>query len=215
MHQKIECTLFSKLIGEYKEAFELLQYCSLLNPDFISYKLLLEILDNENMNEKILQQKIEQLTKLSLILLIDKNEDEGVKIHRLVQEELVNYCKLNENDTSLIRIESVVEKTMDKLNGLFKKVSNDPKEQRNNEELYLNSLNIYEKHFDKLNKKNKNIFVALLNKIINYELEAEKNYKNINKKGLKLLEICERYYHNDDSNLAEAFNNIGESYSKL
>ena len=64
LHQKIECTLFSKLIGEYKEAFELLQFCSLLNPDFISYKLLVEILDNENMNEKILQQKIEQLTKL-------------------------------------------------------------------------------------------------------------------------------------------------------
>ena len=60
LHQKMECTLFSKLIGEDKEAFELLQYCSLLNPDFISHKLLLEILDNENLNEKILQQKIEQ-----------------------------------------------------------------------------------------------------------------------------------------------------------
>ena len=108
MHQKIECTLFSKLIEEDKEAFEFLQYCSLLNPDFISYKLLLKILDNENMNEKILQQKIEQLTKFSLILLIDKNKDEGVKIHRLVQEELINYCKLNENNPTLIRIESVI-----------------------------------------------------------------------------------------------------------
>ena len=148
--------------------------------------------------------------------MIQQHGVEGVKIHRLVQEELINYCKLSEMDETLIKMNLIIENATDKLSKLFQKVSRDPKELKNNEELYLNSLNIYEKYFDKfINEKNKNSFVTLLNKIINYELQTEKNYKNINKKSLKLLEICTKYYTNDDLNVAESLNNIGSSYAKL
>ena len=65
-------------------------------------------------------------------------------------------------DETLIKMNLIIEYATDKLSKLFQKVSRDPKELKNNEEFYLNSLNIYEKYFDKfINEKNKNSFVTL------------------------------------------------------
>lgn len=82
-HNQVEYTLFLDLKTENIEAFEILQYCSALNPDFISFDLLLELAYDDEENERILQDKISLLNKLSLVSIIKKNDKNGVKIHRL------------------------------------------------------------------------------------------------------------------------------------
>ena len=215
-HDQVEYTLFLKTKINDNEAFELLQYCSILNPDFISFKFLLEFISKANNKEGCLQEMITTLTKLSLISFIKKNKQEGVKIHRLVQEELVEYGNLNKNDEEIKTIEFILKNVLEKLEHLFAIIRNDPKEIKENEEFYLHSLNIYEKFYknNKIEIKNE-LEIKIFNKVINYEYRTNKIYKNLHEKCIKLEEICEKFYKSDHPDLAHSLNNLGLSYDKL
>jgi hypothetical protein len=72
-----------------KEQLNLLIYCSFFDPNFISLDLV----------NKLLDAKVESLESLSNDGLIDfEIEKRGIKLHKLVQNEVLNYYEKNSAD---------------------------------------------------------------------------------------------------------------------
>jgi tetratricopeptide (TPR) repeat protein len=164
------------------------------------------------------------LSKLSLISDKSKHKKSGIKIHRIIQEELMNFTE------DEVKYDTELEKNEDLLNGVisyieknFGYVDNDPKNLKANEELYNQTKSIANVITNKkLNSKitvNEKIF-ELLQKIWNYELRS----KRIAKHSVDYIEIIENKIierlneSNNSANpldLENSISNIGYTYNSL
>jgi hypothetical protein len=108
---RVEDVLFFNLKIDNPDAFVILQYCSLLNPDFIPISILSSLYDINYEKAKFitLEEIIEKLSKLSILNLINKNKINGVRIHRMVQEELKNYIENNKNDQDIEKLDKILD----------------------------------------------------------------------------------------------------------
>ena len=220
-NNRVEFMLLFEIRIQYPEAFLILQYCSFLNPDFIPLNILVELDKQSFSNELETQNKIKQLNKLSLVTTINKNKKFGVKIHRLVQEEVRYLTEKNEKDTNYTNNMEIFNQIVECLESLFEKANNDPSSWKQNEDYYLQALTLMQNLnddtvMDKLkNDLVKNKMIELINKISYYEYYAKFDMEKSLQLDLKAFELRKRMFPNNHSQISESYYNIGVSCGKL
>lgn len=72
-----------------KSLSRLMQYSSYLDPDFISIRILSNLL---SVDKQTLQSYVEELESMSLIKFVKKDNNEmGIKVHRLIQQDIITF----------------------------------------------------------------------------------------------------------------------------
>jgi tetratricopeptide (TPR) repeat protein len=226
-NNKVEDVLFFNIKIDSPEAFMILQYCSLLNPDFIPISILSSLYDinYEKTKNLILEQIIEKLTKLSILNLINKNKISGVKIHRLVQEELKNYLENNKNDQDIDKLDKIYLDLIKSLDVLLEEVDEDPKKLKNNEEFYLQGLKLYNNGenctlFEQFyaDKESLALMARFIEKLWLYEYYSKAfTRKSYLDKILLVLKLRRTIFgkDNDHPDISKALGEVGNTYNSL
>ena len=224
-NNKVEDVLFFNIKIDSPEAFMILQYCSLLNPDFIPISILSSLYDinYEKTKNLILEQIIEKLTKLSILNLINKNKISGVKIHRLVQEELKNYLENNKNDQDIDKLDKIYLDLIKSLDVLLEEVDEDPKKLKNNEEFYLQGLKLYNNGenctlFEQFyaDKESLALMARFIEKLWLYEYYSKAFTRKSYLDKILLVLKLRRMAHGQDADhpdIAEALGEVGNTYN--
>ena len=221
-NNKVENVLFTFLKIENPESFLALQYCALLNPDYIPIKLIVELLKRNNNIQQVQQitEYISQLNRLSLIKKIYKNKKMGYKIHRLVQEQLLYYMEKCENEVK--GKGELFEDILYMLNVFFELVSFNNNGNKENMNYYIQVKDILKENESLIQtrpKETKLIISCLFNKIGAIEFSINnyfgKSLEYYNKAiDLRVLNIDEENINNDPE-LASFYSNIGVAYRYL
>ena len=211
---QVEYTLFFNFeIAEEKKtkkAFEMLQYLSLLNPDFIPIEIFNSIIENNLKDWIDIKDCIEILNSLSLVSVVITNDKTGVQIHRLIQNEIKSYAENNKNDKS-IKQNKIIHKNMVKcLNKVFEKVDEDPKKWAENEQYYLQALSLYENNSEFIEDCEETI--ELVDKLYHYEYYSDNNHTNLLDRAFKLYEMGRRVYGDVHSFIAKYLTSIAIGY---
>lgn len=86
-----ESALLFDLLKDSPRAWEIMQYASYLDPDFIGMQILYKLFEQSPNDKHLLDKEISRLQELSLIEFSRKDEGNGIKIHRLTQEMIRKY----------------------------------------------------------------------------------------------------------------------------
>ena len=222
LDQKIEARLLANLKLENGFAFKLLRICALLNPDFIEKKLLFNLYESLIYNELEEKEKFNKqekfnvffslLNKLSLISNKTQNKINGIKMHRLIQDEVINYAKAEvEFDQNFAKTEIIVNKLLEFMNNKLGFCDKDPKTWTKMQEFYVQSKNLIKivcSEKIEFNLAKPNLFETAA-KLMHFEYISSKTSKD----SLNNVKIIQRFLQNhdayDDENIAKALNNIG------
>jgi len=91
----IDNEFFNLIREQHENSIDVLEFISFMDPDFIPIDIFTELI---SIDEDNLDESVRFLKKLSLISIERKEEDLGVKIHRALQNETIQYLKLQESD---------------------------------------------------------------------------------------------------------------------
>lgn len=86
-------TLFELIQNKNKQSFEILKLSAYLDADFIPVKIFLKLL---NISKEELELLVKNLKELSLIK-IQYEKETGIKLHRCLQNEILQYLKQNQS----------------------------------------------------------------------------------------------------------------------
>lgn len=93
--------IFEILVLKETKAWDILKYSSCLDPDFIPFEIFTNIL---NVNHDDMINSVNVLRKISFIIIENKGDERGLKIHRNLQEEIQQYLNIkdfNEFNTTI------------------------------------------------------------------------------------------------------------------
>jgi hypothetical protein len=219
-HNKVEYSLFLQIQIDFPIAYLILQYCSYLDPSFVS-KSLIDHLLRCRKGRLIINNELnlDKLLKLSLLAKTSKDKKIGFRIHRLVQEEIRVCTQRNENDDAFYKNESLLCDIIECLNKLFDNVDENPTSWKANEEYYLQSLTIFKRESD-LPRQNRDVFekfIHITNKLASYEENAIFNLWKSMEFNLKVSEMCQSLYNPAIKHplMAASLNLIGVKHLKL
>lgn len=88
--QSYEKNIVYNLVRKPSKLWDLLQYITYLDPDFITYGFLSQILGVTSSEINCLVRKLE---KMSIVQIVKRKEQLGIKFHRLVQKDLFKYIQ--------------------------------------------------------------------------------------------------------------------------
>jgi hypothetical protein len=202
---------------EGEEAWQILQYISYLDPDFIYIEIIEKLL---SIDKQTLQPVLDLLFSFSFISIEYKNENKGIKIHKLLQEEIKNYIKIvNPEEIPILSRQEILDNIVKTLNALFPTVKEAPdKEWDMAKLLYTQVSKISDNEFDNadiipymadLSSKVGHYFhyvISDYNTALKYYKRAFDMRSEINK--TVKSEITESF-------LADAFIDLGKLYSLL
>lgn len=204
LDNQVEFTLFLQLKLDEDGSLETLHYCSFLNPDFVSIELISRILD-----DKIdVNQVVDKLNSLSLLTVVEKDDKLGIKMHRLIQEEIKDYIENNKSD-QLIKNDNfkLYQKLLLFFDDQFKSVDQDPKSWDDNKESYIHVLSLMTE--SSKYSPNKKLVLELIKKLWIYEFYNNFNYKILLNRGIELYEMQKSFFGKSDHA------DIGLAYEKL
>ncbi len=139
----IDDEFFELIRQKNEESLNILKYTTFLDADFMHMNIFTEMIEinrnqstnsnfDEDENENKLYKSVYDLEKLSLITIVRKNKDMGLKIHQSIQIETIEYLKNKDID----KYKTILS---DYFNGLMK-ILEEIKEQKNYK---WNSQNYY------------------------------------------------------------------------
>ena len=139
----VDNRLFSLIINEHQEAWNLVKHLIFLDPDFIPFDILTDLL---KFDTKKLDNSIEILIKLSFISYEIKNNIKGLKIHRVLQNKTREFIL----DQDILEINLLLENLKNSMILFFKS-----KYRHENEQLHLKytnneTINIYYYQFKRI-----------------------------------------------------------------
>ena len=121
-NDQTKAALLLQLLEQSPLALDILQYSSRLDPDFISIEIFKELF---MVDDEKLKEPIKKLTSLSLVNVVGKNE-RGLKLHRLVQDEMLKYVIKHAKTRYIIKQEVINKNILQALNNLLPKVTKVP-----------------------------------------------------------------------------------------
>lgn len=188
-------------------AWQILQYAAYLDPDFISIDIIKELL---NINDKKLEISLKSLEGLSLMDISMRDGSYGLKIHRLVQEEVIGYTK--NYPKKAIALKTLSGNLLKTLNTLFPAVGKFPSNDWKIAELAKAHAEkvICQKWQASLEEQGE-----LYLKLSRYNLFVTSNFTKSLEYGEAALKIHKDIYQGNHTNIARSLNNIGMVYNFL
>jgi hypothetical protein len=201
--------LLKKLLSKSELGWEMLQYISHLDPDFISINILTELfaVDKQDLNPSI-----EALQAFSAIELIWAEGDPGLKMHRSTQEMILRYTRQPQDQT--LSESTVRNNLLHTLNTLFPLVDNNPDQ---NWQKAQNLAPHVKKLIDQSDDKKPNTDIILLHSklgvYLGEVLNSDKASLDYSEKALNMM--WEFYQGKPHADLANSLNNVGVAYVEL
>jgi tetratricopeptide (TPR) repeat protein len=182
-------------------AWKILQYAAYLDPDFISIDIVKELL---NINDKKLEISVKPLEDLSLIDISMRDGNYGLKIHRMVQKEIIEHTKNFPNTSIPLKI--LKGNLLKTLNTLFPEVTKFPSNDWKVAELVkIHSEKVVSQKWNiNLNEQEE-----LYCKLSRYNMYVTSNFKKSLEYGEEGLKIQKDIYKGNQKNIAKSLNNIG------
>lgn len=188
-------------------AWHILQYAAYLDPDFISIDLIKDLL---KINDKKLEISVKALEDFSLVNLSMKNENYGLQIHRLVQQEIMEYRK--HYPKKYIPYNILVSNLLKTLNNLFPEVGQFPgADWKRAEWVSLHSKSIMDVKW----RINPNEQGELYLKLSVYHKYVTCNFEKSLEYGKLALKTYREIHPENHPNIAKSLNNIGSIYNIL
>jgi tetratricopeptide (TPR) repeat protein len=204
--------------SEKPEAWNILKYASFLDPDMINIRIFMNLL---KMDEFELQDPINVLKKFSLVELVLKDGEHGLKLHRLIQEEVQHFMNKNLHKTTsrnLIKSEIYID-LLKCLNEMFCYVDSMPDEKWKKSQLcYPHAIKILNADFEHRNEseilKLKSDLYAKVGVYANYVLV---NYKASLEYFKKALELKKKVFKESSAepDIPMLLNYIGLTYKLM
>ena len=219
---RVEAKLFNFLKLENELSFKLLRICAFLNPDYVEKKLLFKLYEELFRIKIQKQEKFNKafllLNKLSLVSKRTRNKIDGIKTHRLIQEEMLSYTENEE------KYDEEFEKNVNFLTNIIKYIDSrleyevdDPKTWKKVEEIYLQSKNIIKVVSDekiKVNPNQNKPFYEFADNVLEFELFTRK-IKQDSVKTIKIIQLELSLNTDASSVLSNTLNNVGLAYDDL
>ena len=207
LKKEVEYTLFFNFENNddlnTKNAFEMLQYLSFLNSNFIPIEIYRAIFKN-NLNDSInIYQCTDILRKLSLVSMVTKDNKTGISMHTLIQDEIKKYAANNEKSNKIKNNKEIHKNMIKTLNEMFKYVNEDPKSWVENEQYYIQALSLNNDANFKYIEENTEI-IGLMEKIYHYEYYNDINPTNLLERAHQLYEMGRRVYGDVHSFMAKS-----------
>ncbi|ETO35233.1 TPR repeat-containing protein, partial [Reticulomyxa filosa] len=191
--------LFKDLINADPDAWVLLRHLAFLDPDYIPLSLLDELVQALNLT-------IEYLRNQSLIEVVSNGD--GLKLHRLVQIEVIQYKGVN-LDISLSN-NSIVTTLSEKLNNLLPPLDGNPDSAWDQSKLLIEHVTT----LCKLHSGSHPDVAASLNNI-GVVYDSLGDYSQALKYYEESLKMKQELYPGNHPSLADSLNNIGTVYNSL
>jgi tetratricopeptide (TPR) repeat protein len=205
---KNETTMLVKLLKADPLAISIIQYAARLNPAFIDIDIFKEIL---MVDYKVLQRAIKVLNALGLIEItgVDRR---GIKIHSLIQEEILAFTEKNAKSQYIIEEEILHNRLLTALNSVFPTITHIP------DENWSTAAFTYQ-HVKKILKqkisKNLAMQAELYTKLARYYLHTMNNFKKRFKYEERALKIRRSLYNDNHPAIAESLVSMGFAYMHL
>ncbi len=197
--------LILEQVVNQNKSWELLQYIAYLDPDYIPLSIF-ENLFGDNIIR--LQEVIAPLEELSLIEVTADRK--GLKIHRVIQEEIRKYRKLNQDkslETSRIMVDVI-----SRIDELLPNVNNNPDSKWKEADKFAIHATKIISHYNELSKESAQA-ASIMSKLGNYYQEVKNNFKVAADYHNKALEMYKRVHQNQDHpDVALSLNNAGVMY---
>ena len=214
---KIKDTLFKEFIVNSnptkQQAWKILQYASHLDPDFINIEIVKKLFPTQI---KLSSNALKKLESLSLVSTINNQNDQaGFRIHRNLQINIQNSAK-NHKEYSINK-QNLIDHLLNVIDQLFPEVTFNPTEK-------WIAASSFQPHVEKL-LKTKNIALTskkpqihltnLYYKLARYYSAININYLQALKYAKIALDLRSNLYKTNNSDLANAYNDIGVIYRKI
>lgn len=204
--EKLSNTILQSIKQEDLKTWELLQYIQQLDPDFITINFVKELIGQE---ENIWRNSVQKLTNLSLAKVVRKDNSVGLRVHRLVQDD-IRRCGLEK-----LPKDKITNNLLEALNKLLPTVTDVPnKDWQLATNLLISMTAVLKKENDK--EINDQLHAQLYDKIGSYHQHV------LNDHG-KSLEYYKKAYviyksiHSDENheNLVTSLHNLGLAFRGL
>ena len=193
--------LLLEILEKSPLAWQILQYSTHLDPDFISVEIFKKLF---LVDEKTLQEHIKRLEALSLMNLTYQNGQAGLQLHRLVQaitKQYINKYKEHVTDEKDIHV-----RLIEILDNLFPWVTNEPNEDWESAKIfYSHVIKILNDNIetDKQHRK-ANLYQKLgyYNESVLYKFKESLRYQE------EALKIYQTLYQGNHPDIASSFNKV-------
>ena len=191
------------------KAQQMLYYASYLDPDFINIEIFLNLLDIEKEEAK---KYIKELKSKGLVEIVeDRDKNQGLKIHEIVQEDTQNYIA---NKGSIKKPEILVS-LLKVLDGLMPYVGDAPdKDWQEARKFAINAEKVVSCSQD-IGKDSAIFRANLYSKLGNYYDYIECDYSSSKKNYEQALEMKQNLYKGNHPDIAISLTNVCAAYMKL
>ena len=208
---KMNSFLLCKLLERCKHSFLALQYCSYLDSTQIQTDLLARLLARYSsvQDEGLIQDSLDTLIRLSLVEKVNRTE---IKMHALLQKELI---ELTDNN------DGVLSELVASLDHLFEATNENRLNLAQNKPYYFHALSLVKyldesgKLMDNGSQINKLKIASLINKLASYELYVNLDFKRNYSYNLKCYEVKKLVYDSEHPQLADSLYKLAISNSFL
>jgi len=197
--------LLGLLMKDEKDiSWKILQYAARLDADCVNLDIIKRLL---LLDEDQLEEPLQRLESLSLVSMVKENT--GLKLHRLLQEEVIHYARTHAD-------QAMNEKTLNMrlvkvLNDLMPTVNSMPDEKWKLAKLYycnvIKILNI-------LNRQNSDEIASLFHKLGTCCYHMCCDYEKTLDYYEKALETCKKLHNGNHANVAHSLALVGEAFEK-
>ena len=211
----VETALLLDLLKTSPKSWELMQYSTYLNPNFINLEILYEVMLIDH-NE--IMKCVNLLEKLSLVDSVYQKDGSGLKIHRLTQDSIKKYLDRHseqQTEQQIIPKHEIITNLTNALNDLMPSVASNPDERWSSAGKFFNNV-------DKILQEVKDSKLpptleqtVLYSKLGNYDNFIGFNHQQALEHLKQALVMWKETLGDKHPDVATSLNNVGGTYGKL